>query len=249
MLDIVSKSRPMLTDLKTLLERFANSTSADDMLEAINQLYKDAEQDPELKNWFKNMNGYVRKCLKEQGFIMQDQATEEWNRLYDQGQFLLKDRYRNHTNRIIDEIKFFVTQFDEDQQNKAFAQSVERLFQHLGNDENGQPKFKKHLLDDVANVLLPAFFENIKYIPIPRIEYSDPTVDLILENLIIEGDNLTPNSVGFENHIARTWGRKDQKTRGFKSSGKADGSLSVSGIQMDLKGMTFLHPRSSNVGS
>lgn len=104
----------MLTNLKTLLERFANSTSFDDLTDAVNQIYRDAEQDPELKSWFSNMNKFVRRCLKEQGYILQDDSNAEWNKLYDHGQFLLRDRYRDHTNRIVDEFKFIGEQFDKD---------------------------------------------------------------------------------------------------------------------------------------
>lgn len=41
--------------------------------------------------------------------------------------------------------------------------------------------------------LLPAFIDEIKYIPIPRIEYSDPQYDIVIENLILSGDSLLPN--------------------------------------------------------
>src|ERR1700712_3464211 len=101
----------MLTNLKTLIERFANNTSTDDLWASIQQIYKDADQDPELKDWFKKMDAYVRKCLKQQGYIMEDAATDEYNTLYDQGNFLLRDRYRNHTDRIFDETKFIADQF------------------------------------------------------------------------------------------------------------------------------------------
>lgn len=43
--------------------------------------------------------------------------------------------------------------------------------------------------------LLPAFIDEIKYIPIPRIEYSDPQFDIVIENLILSGDTLLPNLV------------------------------------------------------
>ena len=43
-----------------LIERFANSTSTDDFFEALNNIYRDADQDPELKDWFKHMNSYIR---------------------------------------------------------------------------------------------------------------------------------------------------------------------------------------------
>ncbi|KAF2646343.1 hypothetical protein P280DRAFT_415519 [Massarina eburnea CBS 473.64] len=221
-------------DLKTLLERFANSTSFDDLVESINQIYKDAERDPELKNWFKRLDVYIRKCLQQQGYIMEDVSNEEWNRLYDDGRELLRGRYRGHTDRIADEFKFLGQQFDADPQNKAFADSVTKLFNDIGHDENGKTAFKPHLIKDLTDVILPAFFENIRYVPIPRIEYSDPMVDAVVENLVIEGDNLAPNAIEFGSDNYWRWGRKHISNRN-----KNKVMLSVSGIQMDIKDVSY----------
>jgi hypothetical protein len=221
----------MLTRIKTLLERFANHTSADDLMDSINNLYRDADKDPELKSWFQHMDRYVRKCLKEQGYIMTDGATQEWNQLNDRGQFLLRDRYRDHTNRIIDETKFFAEQFDHDPTNKRFANSVQNLFNELGNDENGKPTFKPHLVKDLTDVILPGLFESIRYVPIPRIEYSDPMMDAVIENLVIESDNLMPNVFEFGSDNYVRWGRK-----AIASKLRNKTMVSVSGVQMDLKG-------------
>lgn len=226
--------KPMLTDLKTLLERFANNTSMDDLIDAINQFYRDADADPELRGWFKDLDTYIRKCLKEQGYIMQDQATEEWNRLYDKGNFLLRERYRNHTDRFIEEVKFLADQYDQDPQNRAFAQSMNKLFNDLGHDANGKPVFKKHLLKDVSEVIAPAIFENIRYVPVPRIEYSDPQVDLIIENLVLEGDNLAPNIFEFGSDNYFRWGRKQ-----IANKNKNKIMMAVSGIQMDIRDVSF----------
>jgi Family of unknown function (DUF5923)/Protein of unknown function (DUF4449) len=187
-----------------------------------------------LKNWFKSIDKFIRKCLKEQGFILQDQANDEWNQLYDQGQFLLRERYRDHTNRIMDETKFLADQFDQDPQNKAFGLAMQRLFQDLGNDENGKPVFKKHLLTDVSNVIVPAIFEHTRYVPIPRIEVSDPMIDAVVENLVIESDNLAPNVIEFGSDNYFRWGRK-------KISNKHDNKImiSASGVQMDLKDVSY----------
>ena len=189
----------MLTSLKTLIERFANGTSTDDLFDALNQIYRDADKDPELKNWFKQIDAYVRKCLKQQGYVMEDAATDEWNQLYDRSNFLLRDRYRNHTDRILDEVKFLADQFDQDPQNKRFRQSMQKLFNDLGNDENGKPTFKRHLVKDLMEVIIPGIFESVRYVPIPRIEYSDPMVDVVIENLVIESDNLMPNILEIAN--------------------------------------------------
>ena len=216
---------------KTLIERFANYTSLDDLFDSINQIYRDAENDPELKGWFKSVDGFIQKCLKEQGFILQDSATQEYNQLHERGQYLLRDKYRQHTNRVLDEFKFIGHQFDEDAQNKQFANSVKRLFLDLGNDENGKPKFKPHLLKDLTEVILPAAFEHTRYVPVPRIEYSDPMIDMIVENLVIESDNLTPNIFEFASDNFWRWGRKN-----IGSRHKNKLMTSVSGVQMDLRG-------------
>lgn len=224
----------LLTWLQTLLERFANYTSVADLTESINNVYRDADKDPELKGWFRSIDAYVRKSLRETGFIMQDQATDEWNQLYDRGHFLLRERYRDHTNRVLDEVKFLAEQFDQDPLNKRFAASINKLFTELGNDANGKPTFKPHLIKDLSQVIIPGIFESVRYVPVPRIEYTDPTVDAIIENLVIESDNLMPNSFefGYENNFR--WGRKT-----VSSANKSKVLVSVSGVQMDLRDVSY----------
>ena len=233
-LGFVSTNRTMLTQIKTLLERFANSTSADDLIDSINAVYRDADKDPELKGWFREIDKYVRKALKEQGFIMQDAATEQWNQLYDRGHFLLRERYRDHTNRVVDELKFLADQYDQDPMNKRFAESMQKLFQDLGNDENGKPTFKPHLVKDLSTVIVPGIFESVRYVPVPRIEYTDPMIDAVVENLVIEGDNLAPNSFEFSSDNYFRWGRKTETS---KTKNKV--MVSVSGVQMDLRDVSY----------
>ena len=219
---------------KTLLERFANSTSMDDIFDSLETIYKDADKDPELKGWFKNVNTFIRKCLQEQGFIMEEACNREWNSLYDHGRYLLRDRYKSHTNRILDEIKFFGEQYNEDPHNKAFGNSMDKLFTDLGRNADGKQEFKKHLLKDIGNVILPGIFEHVRYVPLPRIEVSDPAVDVVVENLVLESDNLMPNVMEFGSDNYFRWGRK-------KITNKRDNKMmiSASGIQMDLTDVSY----------
>jgi Family of unknown function (DUF5923)/Protein of unknown function (DUF4449) len=224
----------VLTNLKTLVERFANSTSTDDLFESINNIYRDADRDPELKEWFKSIDKYVRRCLQEQGYVLQDESTDEWNALYDRGHFLLRERYRDHTDRILDEFKFLGDQFDQDRQNKAFAAAIQKLFQDLGTGENGKATFKPHLIKDLTNVIIPGAFERTRYVPIPRIEVSDPMVDAVIENLVIESDNLFPNIVEFGSDNYFRLGRRQVSN---KHEHKV--MIAASGIQMDLRDVAY----------
>lgn len=221
-------------DLKTLIERFANGTSTDDLWSSINTIYEDSDNDPELRNWFKSLDGYVRRCLQEQGFIMEDASTEEWHRLYDHGNYLLREKYRGHTDRVVDEIKFLADQFDQDAQNKTFAASLQKLFKNLGSDDNGKATFKPHLVKDLTDVIIPAAFEQIAYIPIPRIEYSDPEIDAVVENLVLESDNFMPNVLEVASDNYFRWGRKK-----IASTNKNSIDVKVTGIQMDLRDVSF----------
>ncbi|RAK74211.1 uncharacterized protein BO72DRAFT_385194 [Aspergillus fijiensis CBS 313.89] len=228
------KIQKMETNLRTLLERFANSTSLDNLFDSLDNIYRDADRDPELKGWFRNMDTFIRKTLTEQGYIMEDDCTRQWNQLNEHGRYLLRDRYKDHTDRILDEIKFIGDQFNQDPQNLAFRSSLEKLFEDLGRDSSGNVAFKKHLLKDIRDVILPAAFENVRYVPVPRIEVSDPSADVVVENLVIESDNLMPNVVEFGSDNYFRWGRK-------KISSKRDNKImiSVSGIQADLRDVSY----------
>ena len=123
---------------------------------------------------------------------------------------------------------------EEDAQNRAFAESVNKLFNDLGTDENGKTVFKRHLVKDITDVIIPGIFESVRYVPIPRIEYSDPMIDAVVENLVIEGDNLAPNVMEFGSDNYWRWGRKR-----ISNKNKNKVMLSVSGIQMDLRDVSY----------
>ncbi|KAL7935202.1 hypothetical protein V8C35DRAFT_298777 [Trichoderma chlorosporum] len=221
-------------DLRTLIERFANGTSTEDLWQSIGQIYKDADRDRELRDWFKQVDIYIRKCLLEQGYVLEDASTDEWNRLYDHGRYLLREKYRSHTDRVIDEVKFITDQFDHDPQNKAFGLAIQKLFKDLGNDENGKAAFKPHLIKDLTEVIIPGVFENIAYVPIPRIEYSDPSFDAVIENLVLESDNFMPNVLEVASDNYFRWGRKK-----IANKHKNTVDIKVTGIQMDLRDVSY----------
>lgn len=49
------------SELRTLLERFANGMSLSVIGDAMRVLYEDSKQDEELRDWFRRVDSYVRK--------------------------------------------------------------------------------------------------------------------------------------------------------------------------------------------
>lgn len=80
----------------------------------------------------------------------------------------------------------------DDPLNARFGQDWARLTRDLLFDSEGSLKFKPELWSDVRRVILPALVDRVGYIPIPRVEYTDDALDLVLENLTLSGRNLFP---------------------------------------------------------
>lgn len=157
--------------LKTLLENFADSTSMDNIFDAADNFLEDANKDPEFTKWTRSLDKFIDKCLREPGYILKDESTDEWNRILEQGQYFLNDRYKEHTDRLTDEINRWLQYMNNDPDLVDFGNKIQKLFHDLGQDKNGDFKFRKHLLGDVTDVIIPGFFENLGYIPVPTISW------------------------------------------------------------------------------
>ena len=59
------KGQPALnqafSEIRTLLERFADGKSFDNINQGVNVLYDDAREDENLRNWFKDVDAFARK--------------------------------------------------------------------------------------------------------------------------------------------------------------------------------------------
>jgi hypothetical protein len=47
----------------------------------------------------------------------------------------------------------------------------------------------------IVDIVLPKAVSLVRYVPIPRIEYQDADIDLVIENLVFESDNFLPSKV------------------------------------------------------
>ena len=65
-------------------------------------------------------------------------------------------------------------------------------------DADGNLTFKPELWADVRQKIIPGFISELGYIPIPRIEYTDDQIDLVIENLALSGKNIFPNLITME---------------------------------------------------
>ncbi|KAI5479947.1 hypothetical protein MNV49_002237 [Pseudohyphozyma bogoriensis] len=226
------------TELRTLLERFANGQSSQPIFDSVNQLYTDAKNDEELRAWFRKLDGYVRRVLQESGYIMKEEANRDGRRLRDEGKAFWdpKDgKYAGHKDAFFDSVSSFFKAFAEDELNTQLGLDVKKLTKDLLMDSEGNLKFKPHLWDDIRTVILPGLATHIGLIPIPRIEYTDNAVDVVIENLALQSQNILPNIFEFE---AKNY-FKISPYQEIKDQSKHSFMLSFSQAQADIKDLQF----------
>ncbi|KAF8749124.1 hypothetical protein RHS01_10322 [Rhizoctonia solani] len=222
-------------ELRTLLERFANGQSMDPILDATGALWDDAQKDEGLRAWFRKMDEYVRKVLLEPGYVLQPQCNDRGREIREEGRQFFDHKYKGHKDNLFDSIQRWFNAMGDDPLNKRFGEDWKRLTRDLLFDSTGKLTFKPTLWSDIRRVILPSVVEQIGYIPIPRVEYTDNQLDLVIENLTLQGKNLFPNVVEIEAHNYV----KFSPYKAIDDEQVHDLTLSFGHIQADMRDVAF----------
>jgi hypothetical protein len=92
----------------------------------------------------------------------------------------------------------------------------------------------------MRKTLLPAFLDEIKFIPVPRIEFSDKQFDVVVENVIISGETLIPN---FFDVKAESFASFNFKSDQDTSSSHQSLLIHMSEIQADINDVLFSYSK------
>lgn len=231
------------TELRTLLERFANGMSLSVIGDAMHDLYEDAQKDEDLRNWFKQCDSYIRQVLLEPGYVLEPKCNDEANRLRETGRYFYDDKYKGHFDNLIDRTQTWFKAFADDPLNQRFGDDWARLTRDLLFDSEGSLKWKPELWMDIRKVILPSLMDQVGYVPIPRIEYTDDALDVVIENLAFSGRNLFPNFVSMEAHNFI----KFSPYNAISDERHHEFTLTFAQIQADMKDVAFYFHKKTGV--
>ncbi|KIM26634.1 hypothetical protein M408DRAFT_25337 [Serendipita vermifera MAFF 305830] len=230
------------SELRVLLERFAGGRSLDPTFDAIDKLWTDAKEDEAFRAWWKRADSFVRKTLLEPGFILAPQFnTQSQEIFHDQAKEFFDVRYRPHRELLVNSAKDWVDGWAQDPVNKKLADQWAGLLKDLLLGENGNIAWKGGLWKDVRQVIVPTLVEQVGYIPIPRIEYTDDKMDLVIENLTLQGRNLFPNII----EVAAQTHMKMSPYSTIKDEYHHTMTLTLSQIQADMRDVAFYFRKKS----
>ncbi|THU79288.1 hypothetical protein K435DRAFT_698145, partial [Dendrothele bispora CBS 962.96] len=125
---------------------------------------------------------------------------------------------------------------------------VQRFAEDLlfSDDGAGQLVFKAELWNDLRDVIVPMLVDRVcRLHSIPRIEYTDNALDLVVENLTLSGRNLFPNFVDLESHNHMRF--SPYKNLRNKSINKHEFTFTLGQIQADMRDVAFYLGKKSGI--
>ncbi|KIY66782.1 hypothetical protein CYLTODRAFT_444462 [Cylindrobasidium torrendii FP15055 ss-10] len=237
-----------LGDLRTIVERSPGGKTLELIKDPLDALVDDARRDPELRRWFAEGRDWLRDVLLKTGYVLEPASGNAFDRWVDNGKAYYGEegKYREHFNRLFDGAGTFVKGIGEDPGNRRFGSDWAKLTRDLLFASDGQLVFKKDLWTDIRKVVVPMLIEKVGYVPIPRIEYTDDSIDLVVENLTLSGRNLFPNVVGIEAHNYVKFSPYAKVQDGLDEN-KHEIKLTFDQIQADMRDVAFYFSKKSGI--
>ena len=230
------------------------------IIDAINTLIDDARSDEEFRQWFQSVGAYSRKVLLDPGYVLEPMCNSEGRKVRDSGRRFYDERYKAHFDHLFDSIGTWFSAMGEDPLNKRFGDDWARFTHDLLFDSEGSLKFKPDLWMDIRKVIVPSIVDRVRsflrsfkltangipqvgHVPIPRVEYTDDSLDLVVENLTLQGRNLFPNLV----EIDASNSMKFSPYNTTSDSGRHEFKLTLKQIQADMRDVAFYYRKKTGI--
>ncbi|KAL5501687.1 hypothetical protein ACEPAH_8947 [Sanghuangporus vaninii] len=223
------------SEMRIFLERLADGRSMEGMFSAARNLQKDAETDEELREWWTRVDSFARRALLESGFVLKPEFESQAHQLHAESRKFFDAKYKSHLDGLFDAIQTWFRGWSEDPFNKRLGGDATRLMKDLLFNSEGGLAFKSHLLTDIRKVILPTLIEKIGYVPIPRVEFVNKNIDLIIENFTLQGRNFLPKifEINVQNYV------KVSPYKEIRDEHHHEFTLTLSQIQADVRDVAF----------
>jgi len=175
-----------------LVTSFGDKKQWDKCEELFHQVMSHKEKDPGFEDMMQDVGDSLQKLLTDPSFF--DNAQQKFEELRAKSQKAGKDsKVNDDVQALLRQIEITMQSVLQDNDIHSLIQTTTRIATILSPLNRAT---NPELVQDAINVFVPLMIAAIQYIPIPRLEVSNPDVDLLLENLIVEPGH-TVNQTSF----------------------------------------------------
>ncbi|KAF9427773.1 hypothetical protein BGZ94_004188 [Podila epigama] len=227
-----------IIEFKVILQRWAQGHGLDLMIQLIQNMWARTRMDPELNQYVNNVSSFLTKAVREPNYVTSSAINPDASQLIDRGQALLNVKYKPDTDALLDEGHVFMHKLNNDPRSQEVAANFQKFATHLCYDNHGRLKFKPHLFDDFRYVVMPSMLESFQFIPIPRIEYSDLKVDLMIDNMILTSTDLLPRLFEVQMNNTMRMVPRGNANRALDAN-KHDFNMVIQGVEANVRDVEY----------
>ncbi|TPX39179.1 hypothetical protein SeMB42_g06425 [Synchytrium endobioticum] len=180
-------------ELFQLVENFASGVELQPLFDHLYNLRSAMSTDRELRGLAHDGARFMERSLKEPDYIGDPDYAYFGSQLINRARRVLLEKYQEDTYGSIESGQRVLDGFASDELTREFGRDVRILTQDLFLNEQGRVTIKTSLVNDVFSVIFPMMIEQIRYLPIPRIEHLDENYHVIVENIVLASENFLPN--------------------------------------------------------
>lgn len=122
-------------ELKAIIECWAQGASIDPLLHGVQDVMRDMQNDEHLREYYHTVMRYADRLLREPGYAQKDSSTEEGRKLMDQGNHIIKGRYKEHLNFLSSESRKYMNLMAEDEVSKELHARIAKIHRDLWMDK------------------------------------------------------------------------------------------------------------------
>jgi hypothetical protein len=113
-----------------ILVNFSGGHDLSGVTNALQSLLEEIKRDDTLKDYFSDVNRFVQRALKEEGFVMTDSADHEAHDLYNRGRHLTSEneKYKESIEQVGDEFEALFNAIRDDRGNHRVVLSGKKVF-------------------------------------------------------------------------------------------------------------------------
>jgi len=234
----------MTKEAQKFLERFADRNAIEGFYTAVNGFITDISNDSEIDSLMQEMRALFdegldnpERLVNDQGYI--DRAENTLRRLRLKFQQMGDHPYLSDISR---NAKAILNSIMEDPLRMKLAADTQIMVQNFfSRDLTGNLQLNTELLGEMRRLLVPLITEQMKWVPLPRIEGSNETYDYWFDDVVFSAPDLVPDQVHIRMASEGDFDVKNLQTDNFKTFIR----VSAEGIKTTLKDIQFWFRRKS----
>ncbi|KAF2457422.1 hypothetical protein BDY21DRAFT_421405 [Lineolata rhizophorae] len=183
-----------------LLTSFGDKKEWEELERRWSRVLRHKDNDPEFEDLLTRIGDELQALLIDPDFF--DHAQDKFDELREKARQVGSksgSSLRADADAFLEQLQRAVSSIARDADISALLQTSLQISRILS---PASSTYNRELVDDALRVFIPRLISAIQHIPIPRLELSTPSLDLLLENLILEpGSPRVPHTSFFPSAV------------------------------------------------